>query len=100
MSSTKPGAALADELGRSARYAHLDVTKPDDSAAAVDVARREFGGLDVLVSNAGITAPPKPITDTPLDEYLRIGTVNQVGTFLGVQAVTRRSSTATADRLW
>ena len=81
------GAELADELGPSARYAHLDVTKPDDWAAAVDVARREFGGLDVLVSNAGVTAPPKPITDTSLEEYLRIVTVNQVGSFLGVQAV-------------
>ena len=48
------GKAVAAEVGASARYLHLDVTKPDDWDAAVDTALREFGGIDVLVNNAGI----------------------------------------------
>jgi short-subunit dehydrogenase len=33
-----------------------DVTKPEDRAAMVDAAQKHFGGLDVLVNNAGIGA--------------------------------------------
>ena len=50
------GKALADEIGDSARYVHLDVTQPDQWEAAVATATGEFGKLDVLVNNAGIVA--------------------------------------------
>src|SRR5207253_8018447 len=33
-----------------------DVTQPSDRVAALEMARREFGGLDALVNNAGIGA--------------------------------------------
>src|SRR5262249_23083426 len=33
-----------------------DVTKPGDRAAALELAQRQFGGLDALVNNAGIGA--------------------------------------------
>ena len=32
------------------------ITKSEDRAAALDLARSEFGGLDALVNNAGIGA--------------------------------------------
>src|SRR6201990_3492613 len=50
------GKALADEIGDSARYVHLDVTQLDQWEAAVATAIREFGKLNVLVNNAGIVA--------------------------------------------
>jgi len=81
------GQALADELGGDARFVHLDVTREDDWTCAVAVAEAEFGGLNVLVSNAGISPPPTPISATSLEDYVRVVTVNQVGTFLGVRAV-------------
>ena len=68
-------------------FAHLDVTSERDWADAVAVADRELGPLNVLVSNAGISPAPLPITDTSLEGYLRVVTVNQVGTFLGLRAV-------------
>ena len=83
----EPGHALAEELGSAARFVALDVTQEEAWAAAVALAEHEFGGLNVLVSNAGISPPPTPITATTLDEYVRVITVNQVGTFLGVRAV-------------
>lgn len=46
--------AVAAELGDAVRYVHLDVTKPEQWESAVATAIGEFGGVDVLVNNAGI----------------------------------------------
>lgn len=46
--------ATADELG--ARAIRLDVTDDGDWAAAREWCAREWGGLDVLVNNAGVAA--------------------------------------------
>jgi short-subunit dehydrogenase len=48
--------ALGERLAAPDRYRHLagDVTRREDRAAAIDLARRAFGGLDALVNNAGI----------------------------------------------
>jgi 3alpha(or 20beta)-hydroxysteroid dehydrogenase len=78
------GAALAADIGDAARYLHLDVTSLDDWRAAVDLAVTDFGALHVLVSNAGISLPPRPIADTPVDQYRRVIEVNQIGMFAGV----------------
>ena len=61
------GKALADEIGDSVRYVHLDVTQPDQWQAAVDTAVGEFGKLNVLVNNAGIVALG-PLKKFDLDE--------------------------------
>lgn len=54
---------LLDELAAEVRAAGgtiatvaADVTKPEDRAAMVEAAQRHFGGMDVLVNNAGIGA--------------------------------------------
>jgi NAD(P)-dependent dehydrogenase (short-subunit alcohol dehydrogenase family) len=44
---------LVDEFGHRARAAALDVTDAGQIAAAVDAAEQAFGGIDVLVNNAG-----------------------------------------------
>jgi 3alpha(or 20beta)-hydroxysteroid dehydrogenase len=75
---------LGAELGSAAVAVRLDVTREADWRAAVDLARRSFGGLQVLVCNAGISPPPSPITETSLGQYRRVIDVNQVGTFLGL----------------
>ena len=48
------GRALADSLGGQGLFVHLDVTSPEDWDAAVREAVERFGGVDVLVNNAGI----------------------------------------------
>jgi len=78
--------ALADELGEAAVAVHLDVTSEDDWTKAVARATQTFGGLSVLVSNAGISPLPTTIADLSLEEYRRVIDVNQVGTFLGIRA--------------
>ncbi|MDH6699875.1 SDR family NAD(P)-dependent oxidoreductase [Streptomyces griseoviridis] len=78
------GRALAEELD--ALYVHLDVGEEDDWRAAVDTARERYGHLDGLVNNAGILRF-NALVDTPLDEFMRVVRVNQVGCFLGIRTV-------------
>ncbi|ORA11955.1 glucose 1-dehydrogenase [Mycobacterium arosiense] len=79
------GEVLAKELGSAARYVHLDVTAESSWARGVQEAVSAFGGLDVLVNNAGL-AYLAPIVDTTPEEYMRIVSVNQIGVFLGMRA--------------
>ncbi|MFZ4690579.1 MAG: glucose 1-dehydrogenase, partial [Polymorphobacter sp.] len=81
------GEALAAELGANARYLHLDVTSPDDWAEAVALAVKDFGGLHILVNNAGIFGGAA-LVDHPLDLWHRIIEINLTGSFLGVRAAT------------
>ncbi|VBA53630.1 3-alpha-(or 20-beta)-hydroxysteroid dehydrogenase [Mycobacterium attenuatum] len=80
------GRALADELGRSARYVHLDVTKPEQWTTAAATAVGEFGRLNVLVNNAGIINYG-PLKTFDLSKWQQILDVNVTGTLLGIQAV-------------
>ena len=80
------GKALADELGVVALYVHLDVTQPEQWAAAVDRAVAEFGKLNVLVNNAGIVNFG-PVKTFDMGEWKQILDINVTGTLLGIQAV-------------
>ncbi|MCX4725924.1 SDR family NAD(P)-dependent oxidoreductase [Streptomyces sp. NBC_01306] len=80
------GAALAKELGESAAYVRLDVTREADWSAAVEAAKETFGKIDGLVNNAGILRFNELVT-TPLDEFQQVVQVNQVGAFLGIRTV-------------
>lgn len=80
------GTALAEELGRErAVYAHLDVTDYSQWEETVRVAETAFGGVDVLVNNAGILNAGA-IEDFPLDAWDAIVAVNLTGVFYGIRA--------------
>jgi NAD(P)-dependent dehydrogenase (short-subunit alcohol dehydrogenase family) len=55
------GQRAADQLG--AHFIQLDVTDDASVAAAADELARQAGGLDVLINNAGIAGPLKPVAD-------------------------------------
>ncbi|MER6268505.1 SDR family oxidoreductase [Streptomyces sp900105755] len=78
------GEALAKEIG--AAYVHLDVGVEAEWQAAVAAAKRTYGRLDGLVNNAGILRF-NALVDTPLDEFMQVVQVNQVGCFLGMKTV-------------
>lgn len=76
------GKTLADELGESAQFRHLDVSQEDGWAALINA----VGPVTVLVNNAGILHF-SALVDTTLADYERVIRVNQIGTFLGMRAV-------------
>jgi 3alpha(or 20beta)-hydroxysteroid dehydrogenase len=80
------GAALADDLGERALVVGLDVTDENAWDAAVATAERAFGGLHVLVNNAGVQNPPATVEQTDPATWQRILDVNLTGTFLGIRA--------------
>ncbi len=81
------GRETAKALGDAARFERLDVGREEDWSRVVDAATGHFGGLDVLVNNAGILLLAA-IEETSLEDYQRIIRVNQIGPFLGIRAVT------------
>ena len=81
------GAYVAAKLGsESCRFLHHDVTSEADWDAAVALAMSAFGGLDVLVNNAGVLTFAL-IADMPLADFRRVLEVNAVGCWLGMKAV-------------
>ncbi len=63
-----------------------DVTRPDTLRAAVSRIVRHWGGIDLLVSNAGIVRAGS-VMEQPLAEFERVTQVNYTGYFAAVQAV-------------
>lgn len=80
------GRATAESIGASAMFHKLDVTSEVSWKALIDATVTRFGGVDILVNNAGVLLM-KSIEDTTLADYQRVIGVNQIGTFLGMQAV-------------
>jgi 3alpha(or 20beta)-hydroxysteroid dehydrogenase len=78
------GEALVRELGPSARFVALDVTSAEGWARAVETIRAHERRLDVLINNAGIFRGGS-IAEMPLDDYLAVVHVNQVGCWLGMK---------------
>jgi NAD(P)-dependent dehydrogenase (short-subunit alcohol dehydrogenase family) len=80
------GEQLVDELGADGvAFLAGDVTGPGTPGAAVALARERFGGLDVLVNNAGMDHVHE-IETVPLDEVRRVMEVNFVAPLAMIQA--------------
>jgi 3-oxoacyl-[acyl-carrier protein] reductase len=75
----------AGALGPAARGIACDVTDEDDMTALVDGAVAAWGGLDVLVNNAGITRDAS-LRKMTLADFQAVVTVHLQGTWLGIRA--------------
>jgi cyclopentanol dehydrogenase len=71
--------------GGQAVYVHLDVAREDDWRRAVALALERWGRLDVLVNNAAIVIPRRPIEERTVEDWDRVMAVNARGVFLGTK---------------
>ena len=79
------GRAVAEKLGESAHFEHLDVTDPDGWQKLVNAALDRFGRLDALVNNAGIVKVG-PLRGSSVSDWQRVLDVNLTGAYLGMRA--------------
>lgn len=76
------GQALADAIthdGGNARYWHVNVTREANVARAIDEVADHFGGVDVLVNNAGISGSTKLTHEISEAEWDLVQAVNVKG---------------------
>ena len=81
------------EARGNAAFMELDVSDEARWPVVIDYALAHFGGLDVLVNNAGVVLT-KLLADTTLEDWRRVFRVNVEGVFLGTRyamAVMKRS---------
>jgi len=77
---TALAAGIVDRGGR-AVYQHLDVTDENNVKAVMNEVTRQFGRLDVLVNNAGISGANKPTHELTEAEWDQTQAVNVKGVF-------------------
>lgn len=80
----EPLEAVARRIGGVAVVA--DVTDPEGWRRVVDTAVERFGGMDVLVANAGIEAFGS-VEEVNLDDWREVQRINVEGVVLGIRAV-------------
>ncbi len=82
------GRELANTLqqaGHRVRYAHLDVTEPAQWAGLIDETTEQWGKLDCLVNNAGISVLAD-IESATIDQFRALIDINLFGAFHGMRA--------------
>jgi len=106
--------ARVEALGGRAVFVHADAASSVDTDAVMDRAETDFGGVDVLVTAAGVShagyqsgnrdaelalveqsadvmlEPHRAFTETPLADWQRVLDINLTGTLIAVQAASRR----------
>src|SRR3954463_11473683 len=100
---TEAGEKLARELN--ARFTKCDVASEADGKAAVALALKEFGGVQVLVNCAGIAVAERTVgEDAPhsLASFTKVVSVTLIGTFnmirLTAEAMTKGEPNAAGER--
>lgn len=79
------GAMLEKRFPGKVVYAHCDVTSEADIEAAVKKAKTEFGGLDILFNNAGISDRMSTITEITAEGWSWIFDILVRGPALGMK---------------
>lgn len=67
-----------------------DVTRAADNERMFAVAEERYGGVDILLANAGIEGAVAPIVDTSEDDFDRVIAVNVKGVWLGLKSAIPR----------
>jgi len=77
----KAGQAAVSTIGTSATFVQTDVASQEDCRHLIDTAEKKYGGVDVLVNNAGLQCVA-PVVDFPEERWNSLLAVLLTGTFL------------------
>jgi len=77
---------VAGEIGATALPIHGDVSRGPDVQAMVDAAVEKFGGLDIVVNNAGTTHRNRPMLEVDEASFDRVYAVNVKSLYWMAQA--------------
>jgi 3-oxoacyl-[acyl-carrier protein] reductase len=77
---------VAGAIGKNAIAIRCDLVKRAEVDAAVAALVKAFGGLDVLVNNAGVSHVNKPVLEVDEDDFDRVFDINVKGLFMMTQA--------------
>lgn len=69
------------------KYYQADVSNWEQVQAMVKQIINDFGKIDILINNAGITGEAKPVVELPIEEWEKVMNVDLKGTFLVTKAV-------------
>ena len=79
--------SACDEIGSSrVSYCVADVTSAADNHAMIATAEERYGGVDILLANAGVEGEVKSIVDYDEARFDQVMAVNVKGPFLGLKA--------------
>jgi NAD(P)-dependent dehydrogenase (short-subunit alcohol dehydrogenase family) len=78
---------LIQRSGHKAIAIRTDVSQPSQVESMVKETVSELGTIDILINDAGITAPGTNIIDTPLEVWEKVLAVDLTGVFLCMRAV-------------
>ncbi|HSM42140.1 MAG TPA: SDR family oxidoreductase [Afifellaceae bacterium] len=78
---------VAQEIGEAAIAVACDVSKRADIDATVDAAMEAFGGVDIVVNNAGWTHRNQPLLDVDEATFRKVMDINVMSIFHMVHAI-------------
>ncbi len=79
-------ADLAGEIGAKAIAIPCNVARFGEMSSAVEMTVKAFGGLDVLINNAGVVDPISHLADADPDAWGQLIDINVKGVFNGMRA--------------
>ncbi|MEM6373086.1 MAG: SDR family oxidoreductase [Pseudomonadota bacterium] len=100
-SSAGADAAVAQitDAGGNAFAMKGDLTKAEDVEALVSRTVADFGGVDVLVNNAGGLIARKTVAEMPIEHWAAVMDLNLTSTFMMIKAVLAHMSSGTIVNL-
>jgi len=76
-----------------------DVSNEDDVKAFIALCVEEFGGIDGIYANAGISGARKPFMELTVEDWQKTLAINTVGTFLCIKHVAAHLVTQSAGSI-
>lgn len=77
--------AAIKAAGGEAKFIKHDVAIEEQWEAAVKFAVQSYGGLDIVVNNAGVASAARPIEELSLSSWRNLMAINLDGVFLGIK---------------